>query len=78
MLPINKRRSVSYDSLAQFQKEEKINFNDGSKNEFNNANTNQSYIYCDLSNKIQCKRTSSCQAFYYGKYNKNGLFCIKK
>ena len=39
MLPINKRRSVSYDSLAQLQNEEKINFNDGSKNEFNNGKT---------------------------------------
>ena len=39
MLSINKRRSVSYDSLAQFQNEEKINFNDGSKNEFNNGKT---------------------------------------
>ena len=40
--------------------------------------TNQFYIYCDLSNRIPCKRTSSCKAFYYGKFNKNGLFYLKK
>ena len=27
---------------------------------------------------MKCKRTSSCKVFYYGKYNKNGLFCLKK
>ena len=37
MLPINKRHSVNYNSLAQFQNVEKINFSDGNKNEFNDC-----------------------------------------
>ena len=30
------------------------------------------FIFIDLSNKIPCKRASSWQALYNGKYNKNG------